>query len=81
MANDIIKKRWTSFRRSCIHQDASPHQVNEMKKAFYIGAQVTFSELIDISKNESQEKAEYELEKLEKEFNEFNKKTFMGTTH
>lgn len=71
MANDIVKKQWTAFRKLVIHPQAHPTQVSEMRNAFYAGAQMIVNEMIRISSQENEQKSHYEMESIEKEFQEY----------
>lgn len=73
MANDIIKKQWTNFRKTVIPPDAPKVQITEMQRAFYAGAELLFYELAKAS-SEEEEKAHYLFDSIHKELKEFFEK-------
>ena len=45
----IIEGSWADFKRTCIHPDAGPTQLEECKKAFYAGAMAVMQANITIA--------------------------------
>ena len=48
----IISGGWENFRKICIHKDAPPVQIEEMRKAFYGGAVVVLTAMNSIAEQD-----------------------------
>lgn len=48
----ILSGAWENFRKICIHKDAPPVQVDEMKKAFYAGCTTVLTTMAAIGEQD-----------------------------
>ncbi|MBW5416078.1 MULTISPECIES: hypothetical protein [unclassified Pseudomonas] len=44
----VILAGWETFRKACIHPDASAAQVSEVQNAFYAGCTLLFSTIMNV---------------------------------
>ncbi|MEX3690645.1 hypothetical protein AB3X91_16020 [Paraburkholderia sp. BR14263] len=67
---DTIEGRWLIFRERCLHTDAPPLQVSEMRIAFYAGVQQMLNFNLEIA-DMPEHDAMRALERLHKEARHF----------
>lgn len=48
MTSQLIETAWLSYRDRVVHRDAGPDQVRETQMAFYAGATVLFTIIMNI---------------------------------
>jgi len=75
-----IKDQWGSFERLVLPVDAPPIQVQEMRRAFYGGAQIMLLALMEIGDNDVSEEAGANIiEGYSQEMSEFSKRIGIDT--
>ena len=81
LEDKIIKENWDEFKKAVIPNNAPPIQVSEMRSAFYAGVQIAFNEIIRISVECTEVEAQYKLDKLEEELEEYAKTLMKKMAH